>query len=194
VTTLPVRSSPNLCSLPGNRTCRPTPDARETSVARAPKSLARRSWGTCRGFEASILEVLNHRGRHDITCMLFECMSVHPLLPYRRGAIRMRARHLRAAAPPRAAWSEFVRLFASPPAPWCVPSMRLVGRCPPAVVERRVVIVDDIPPGRSWATVPWRRYARSHATSARGSSPRDGGGGPRSAAHRSAPARVEVAN
>src|SRR3981189_1192744 len=28
----------------------------------------------------SVFEVLNHRGRHVVTCMLFDCMDVHPLL------------------------------------------------------------------------------------------------------------------
>src|SRR5882762_11569661 len=100
----------------------------------------------------SIVEVLNHRGRHDITCMLFECMSVHPLFTVQaRRNTNSRASPPRPQRRPGTAWSEFVRLFASPPAPW-FPRCALVGRCPPAVVERRVVIVDDIPPGRSWAT------------------------------------------
>ena len=73
----------------------------------------------------SILEVLNHRGRHDITCMLFECMSVHPLFTVQaRRNTNARASPPRPQRRPGAAWSEFVRLFASPPAPWCVPSMR----------------------------------------------------------------------
>src|SRR5712675_2089900 len=33
----------------------------------------------------SVLEVLNQRGRHVVTCMLFECMAVHPLFTVQTG-------------------------------------------------------------------------------------------------------------
>src|SRR6267378_2475765 len=45
----------------------------------------------------SVLEVLNQRGRHVVTCMLFECMAVHPLFTVQTGR-NMKSR----ASPPRA--------------------------------------------------------------------------------------------
>src|SRR6267378_3539634 len=126
-------------------------------------------------------------------CCLSACLYIR-FLPYRRGAIRIRARRLRgrSAAPgPRGPNSS--GLFASPPAPWCVPYA-------PWLADARLLWSSggssSSTPSRPAAAGPrvsWRRYARSHATSARGSSPRDGGGwGLDRPLTVSAPARVEV--